>query len=360
MLGPTRCVLSIAHTAVNRAAGRLRYHPFANDGSLDVTLVVPSRWHQFGRWLTADPADDPGARVVPLPIRLPRAGPASWYLHTYRGLARQVRASRPEVIHLWEEPWSLVALQASLLARRTGAALVLEVDQDIMKRLPPPFEWIRRRRLVRWNLPGVQRSIRLGEASGVLIGGVTVTAAMPPVDGPLAPEWGLLASSVAALIMLEIGRRRQSVALVWQLMTAVAAGGAVLALLGAPWRTDLSWIAGELATAGLLFALLRPTSAGIVASMLADGRFATHVAIAGAGPAARPPDAATSARPPICGRLPPRGGRTGPSSRHSRGARRGHSERHRYRPVHAGRTRRRAARDLPDPGRYADPIVRRP
>jgi len=54
-------VLSIADTAVSRAAGRLRYHPFAHDGSLDVTLVVPSRWHQFGRWLTADPADDPGA-----------------------------------------------------------------------------------------------------------------------------------------------------------------------------------------------------------------------------------------------------------------------------------------------------------
>lgn len=65
-------MLSIAHTAVSRAAGRLRYHPFANDGSLDVTLVVPSRWHQFGRWLTDDPADDPGARVIPLAGRSTR------------------------------------------------------------------------------------------------------------------------------------------------------------------------------------------------------------------------------------------------------------------------------------------------
>ncbi len=145
-------VLSIAHTAVNRAAGRLRYHPFAHDGSLAVTLVVPSRWHQFGRWLTADPTGDPGARVVALPIRLPRAGPASWYLHTYRGLGREVRATQPDVIHLWEEPWSLVALQASILARRIGAALVLEVDQNIIKRLPPPFEWIRQRVLGRTDL----------------------------------------------------------------------------------------------------------------------------------------------------------------------------------------------------------------
>ncbi len=145
-------VLSVAHTAVSRAAGRLRYHPLADDKSLDVTLVVPARWHQFGRWLTADPPDDPGLRVVALPIRLPRGGPMSWYLHVYPGLGRQVRAIAPDVIHLWEEPWSLVALQASVLARRSGAALVLEVDQNIKKRLPPPFEWIRRHVLARTDL----------------------------------------------------------------------------------------------------------------------------------------------------------------------------------------------------------------
>ena len=53
-----------------------------------------------------------------------------------------IRHVRPDVIHLWEEPWSIVALQACVL--RGSAALVLEVDQNIQKRLPPPFEAIRR------------------------------------------------------------------------------------------------------------------------------------------------------------------------------------------------------------------------
>lgn len=144
-------VLSIAHTAVLREAGRLRYHPLAGDDALEVRVVAPARWHQFGRWYAADPPDD-GIAMSILPVRLPRAGPASWYLHSYAGLGAVVRGFAPEVIHLWEEPWSVVALQAAVLARRSGAALVLEVDQNILKSLPPPFGWIRRHVLRRTSL----------------------------------------------------------------------------------------------------------------------------------------------------------------------------------------------------------------
>ena len=143
-------VLSIAHTAVSRAAGRLRYRPFAECADLDVHLVIPERWRESGRQLAADPArtpaDDPGVTLHIQPIRLPSMGRASWYLHYYPGLGRLIAALRPDVIHLWEEPWSAVALQASHLRRRLtpDAALVLEVDQNILKRLPPPFQQVRR------------------------------------------------------------------------------------------------------------------------------------------------------------------------------------------------------------------------
>ncbi len=135
-------VISIAHTGVSRAAGRLRYAPFEGRSDLDVHLVVPSRWKQFGRSMTADPGGDPGVTTHVLPILFPHAGPFSWYLHVYRGLGRLIRETRPHVIHLWEEPWSFIALQARLL--KGDAALVLEVDQNILKRLPPPFETIRK------------------------------------------------------------------------------------------------------------------------------------------------------------------------------------------------------------------------
>jgi FkbM family methyltransferase len=135
-------VLSIAHSAVSRAVGRLRYHPLAARNDLDVHLVVPARWHQFGRDSCADPPGDPGVTVHILPIWFPHAGPMSWYLHVYPGLGKLIREIKPDVIHLWEEPWSIVALQAALL--KGQASLVMEVDQNILKRLPPPFEAIRR------------------------------------------------------------------------------------------------------------------------------------------------------------------------------------------------------------------------
>ena len=139
-------ILSIAHTAVSSAAGRLRYAPLAEHADLDVHLVVPARWYQFGRWTEADPPGDPGITVHVMPIRVPRAGRMMWYLHHYPGLARLVQSLRPDVIHLWEEPWSVVALHAAWLRDRfvPDAALVIEVDQNIMKWLPPPFETIRR------------------------------------------------------------------------------------------------------------------------------------------------------------------------------------------------------------------------
>ncbi len=140
---PALRVLSIAHTAVSRDAGRLRYEPLAQEPGLDMHLVVPSRWYQFGRWQDADSAEGSPIPVHVLPIRLARLGRIKWYGHTYAGLGRLIRRLRPEVIHLWEEPWSFVALQAVLLRRSSGAALVLEVDQNILKWLPPPFGWIR-------------------------------------------------------------------------------------------------------------------------------------------------------------------------------------------------------------------------
>ena len=135
-------VLSIAHTAVEHAAGRLRYQPFARRSDFDIELIVPQRWRQFGRVIDADPPVDPALKVRVMPILLSHLGPFSWYLHVYPGLRREIRRLQPQVIHLWEEPWSLVALQAVLMRGKAG--IVLEVDQNILKRLPQPFEAIRR------------------------------------------------------------------------------------------------------------------------------------------------------------------------------------------------------------------------
>jgi glycosyltransferase involved in cell wall biosynthesis len=135
-------IASIAHPAVSSEAGRLRYPYLAAKNDVELHLIVPAIWKEFGRMITAEPMRETGFSVHVLPIRLPHAGPMNWYLHFYPGLGRLLRQLDPDVIHLWEEPWSVVALQAQMLRRR--AAVVLEVDQNILKRLPPPFEAIRK------------------------------------------------------------------------------------------------------------------------------------------------------------------------------------------------------------------------
>ena len=139
-------VLSISHSAVNRVSGRLRYEMVAERRSdIDLTVVVPDRWQEYGKQMPLDPHHgslDFRVEQVRLPY-VPRAG---WYLHHYARLGRVLRDVQPEVIHLWEEPWSLVALQAIWLRNRhyPGAAIMLETDQNIFRRLPTPFEQMRR------------------------------------------------------------------------------------------------------------------------------------------------------------------------------------------------------------------------
>ncbi len=135
-------ILSIAHPATSSKAGLLRYRHLAKRRDVDLHLVMPAVWKEFGRSIVAEPPAFPNLTAHVLPVTLPHAGPMSWYLHFYPALRPLLRRLEPDVIHLWEEPWSVVALQAQILRRR--AALVLEVDQNIFKSLPPPFGLIRK------------------------------------------------------------------------------------------------------------------------------------------------------------------------------------------------------------------------
>lgn len=148
-------VLSISHSATRAGAGRLRYEALATDPSLTLTLIVPKVWHEFGQSRPEHAeASQTSLKVEISPARLTRCGPAKWYLHHYPQLRCIIQDVQPDVLHLWEEPWSLVALQALRLRDKLApqAALVLETDQNIYRPLPIGFEQIRRYTLARTDL----------------------------------------------------------------------------------------------------------------------------------------------------------------------------------------------------------------
>ena len=138
-------VLLISHTCQSRSEGQPKAVELARLG-VELRVIVPRRWKHYGKWRFVDkPVENAGFQLLPMTTRLSWCGPAQSYLHFYPGLGRVLREFQPDIIDLWEEPWSAVSLQGCLLRDRLcpRAAIVSETEQNIDKTLPPPFEPMR-------------------------------------------------------------------------------------------------------------------------------------------------------------------------------------------------------------------------
>lgn len=131
-------VLTIAHNAV-AASNRRRTEALRATGGVDARLLTPPWWFEEGR-------------------RIDVSRPAAWRVgrtlftgngtrHVYlTGLVNAIRTIQPDVIDLYEEPFSLVALQ-TLLAREVlapGAALVFYSAVNVMRDWRWPYRAIER------------------------------------------------------------------------------------------------------------------------------------------------------------------------------------------------------------------------
>ena len=108
-------------------------------------MLVPDRWREYGKWRAPQKPVEGDYEFEVGRVRWPWSGPAQWYLLWYPDLARTLREFRPDVIDVWEEPWSLVSAQTVWLCRRLlpQAKIIIETEQNIAKTLPPPFESFR-------------------------------------------------------------------------------------------------------------------------------------------------------------------------------------------------------------------------
>ncbi len=143
-------VLLVSHTCQSRTEGQPKAFELARLG-IELCVVVPRRWMHYGQWREAQVPENPPFRFEVLDAKWPWCGPAQSYLHFYPGMRTLLREFKPDVIDLWEEPWSLVSLHTLRLRDRLcpRVPVVSETEQNIDKRLPPPFEPIRSRVLKR-------------------------------------------------------------------------------------------------------------------------------------------------------------------------------------------------------------------
>ncbi len=139
-------ILLITHACQMHAEGQQRAQRLGALPGVDLRVVVPDRWMEYGVWRRPQQPLDPTYTFQVEKIRWPWAGPAQWYLHHYPKLGNILRSFRPDVIDLWEEPWGLVSAQTVWLRNRLlpTAKVVVETEANINRHHPFPFTSLRR------------------------------------------------------------------------------------------------------------------------------------------------------------------------------------------------------------------------
>jgi glycosyltransferase involved in cell wall biosynthesis len=120
-------VLIVDHTGGIRPFRR-KFAAIASQPDVELTVFAPSRWVENYRVVRAEPGEADGYRLL--------TGSVVWPGYENRGLfvsglGRAFRVARPDLLHLWEEPFSLISLEALLVARlRAPRARVIFSSSD--------------------------------------------------------------------------------------------------------------------------------------------------------------------------------------------------------------------------------------
>ncbi len=140
----------------------VRYDALARLTKWQIKVIVPHRWNQYGHWVKPElePISEAQRSICrlftpPIPQVFKRGMACQWYLSFYGHLlARQIRDFQPDILDIWEEPWSLMAAQATDLCRKFAphCRIVIETEQNCIRLLPPPFRWFQSNTLKRCDM----------------------------------------------------------------------------------------------------------------------------------------------------------------------------------------------------------------
>jgi len=138
-------ILLIAHACQVRHEGQQRAEQLGRLPGIDLQVVTPVRWYEYGSWRSFQPPADPSYTILPEKVRLPWTGLGQWYLHHYPRLGEILSTFRPDIIDIWEEAWGLVSAHACWLRNRMlpSAKILSETEANIPRTHPFPFTQFR-------------------------------------------------------------------------------------------------------------------------------------------------------------------------------------------------------------------------
>ena len=108
---------------------------------VELMTIVPPYWLE-GRVgsVNLNPLYTDGYELVVEPMRFN----GRHHVHFYPGLRKQIRRFRPDIVHVDEEPYNVVAAHTTMLARQVRAKVAFFAFQNLYRRYPPPFSLIER------------------------------------------------------------------------------------------------------------------------------------------------------------------------------------------------------------------------
>ncbi len=160
-------VLLISHTCFSRTRGQPKVQHLAKLG-VQMRVICPTWWFEDDNvWYPAEPAN-PDASFNLEAHRAPYLfhKKLQRYTHFYPRFSRLLREFKPDVIDIWEEAWGMASAHACWARNRVlpSAKIISETEQNINRKLPPPFSWLRK-----YTLKNADFAIgRNTEAVGVL------------------------------------------------------------------------------------------------------------------------------------------------------------------------------------------------
>ncbi|HEX4203390.1 MAG TPA: glycosyltransferase family 4 protein [Ktedonobacteraceae bacterium] len=131
-------VLMISKALVAGTSQR-KLEELAKCPGVELTLVVPPYWQSDdGSKQELERLYTSGYQMIVTPIRLN----GKFHLHYYPELKQIMRATRPEVVHIDEEPYNFATFQAMRMATQQHAAALFFTWQNLARDYPPPFRQI--------------------------------------------------------------------------------------------------------------------------------------------------------------------------------------------------------------------------
>src|SRR4051794_15082887 len=138
LLGPAPLKVVMVSKALVVGAYQRKAEEIAAHTDVELTVVVPPAWRLEGRDQVLERAYLDGYRLRVEPIRFN----GSFHLFHFPTLGRVLRAERPDVVHVDEEPYNLAPSLAFRASLRVGAAPLFFPWQNLLRRYPPPFRWL--------------------------------------------------------------------------------------------------------------------------------------------------------------------------------------------------------------------------